>query len=86
MLKTLNTLTSLVANEGVTGAVTRSLQAMERSFEARITGVRNDFANRAFNATLNLSNVVAENDEKIRARVDRLVEAVHNLGARIEAK
>lgn len=38
------------------------------------------------NATLNLSNVVAENDEKIRARVDRLVEAVHNLGARIEAK
>ena len=44
MMKTLNTITSLVANEGVTTAVTRSMQTMGNAFESRLGGIRDDFA------------------------------------------
>lgn len=44
MLKTLNTITSLIAHEGVTTAVTRSIQTMGNAFESRLGGIRDDFA------------------------------------------
>lgn len=76
MLKTLNTITSLISNEGLTGAVTRSLQAMERSFEARITGVRNDFA-RMLDERMNRAHYEAQTErQKMQETISRAETAV----------
>lgn len=83
MLKTLNTITSLISNEGVTSAVANSLQALARSLEAQVDRARDDFArlleNRLQAERHRYEQVVATGRDQVK-RVDDALDALRMRG------
>ncbi len=84
MLKTLNTITSLISNEGVTSAVANSLQALARSLEAQVDRARDDFArmleNRLQAERHRYEQVIVTGRDQVK-RVDDALDALRMRGA-----
>lgn len=84
MLKTLNTITSLISNEGVTSAVTNSLQALARSLEAQVDRACDDFArmleSRLQSERHRYEQVIVTGRDQVK-RVDDALDALRMRGA-----